>query len=103
MPSLEFVMLVGSMSEPTLYFGLFDVIKHLKSRGIKIEICTNGDTHNVFWWEDLGKLLTAEDRVYFTICGATQEMHEQYRAGTKLSSILKNAAALRKVLPVDYA
>ena len=103
MPNLEFVMLVGSMSEPTLYFGLFDVIKHLKSRGVRIEICTNGDTDNVYWWRDLGKLLSLEDKVYFTICGSTQELHEQYRAGTSLSHILANAAALRSILPVDYA
>ena len=39
-------MLVGSMSEPTLYPHFLELIDYLKSRDIKIEICTNGDTRN---------------------------------------------------------
>ena len=33
--------------------------------------------------------------MYFTICGSTQELHEHYRKGTNLSSILHNAEVLR--------
>jgi wyosine [tRNA(Phe)-imidazoG37] synthetase (radical SAM superfamily) len=64
-------MLVGSLSEPTLYPYIFELIKYLKSRKIKIELCTNGDTHNPEWWYKLGKLFDLNDSVYFTICGST--------------------------------
>lgn len=103
MKNLNFVMLVGSMSEPTLYKNFLQLVSYLKSRNIKIEICTNGDTNDRAFWEELGKLLDYKDMVYFTICGSTQEMHEKYRVGTNLSRIVKNASYLRAVKPIDYA
>ena len=101
--NLKVIRLVGSISEPTLYKDFFKLIEYLNSRDIAIEICTNGDTNNELWWEELGKLLKDTDRVYFTICGSTQELHETYRANTNLSNILKNASALRKSRKIDYA
>ena len=38
------------------------------------------------------KYLDENDKVYFTICGSTQELHETYRKGTNLKNILKNAS-----------
>ena len=100
---LKYVMMVGSLSEPTLYPYIFELIKYLKSRKIKIELCTNGDTHNPEWWYKLGKLFDSNDSVYFTICGSTQELHEHYRVNTNLLNIINNAAYLRKAMPIDYA
>ena len=88
-------MLVGSMSEPTLYPHFLELIDYLKSRDIKIEICTNGDTRDDQFWLKLGQKLDQNDSVYFTICGSTQEMHEHYRKGTNLLSILHNAEVFR--------
>lgn len=102
--SLQYVMLVGSMSEPTLYPHFIDIIKYLKNRKIKIEICTNGDTHNDIFWKTLSSLLDKNDAVYFTICGSTQELHEKYRRGTILSNILHNASVFRDASKQnDYA
>lgn len=101
--NLKVIRLVGSISEPTLYKDFFKLIEYLNNRDIAIEICTNGDTNNELWWEKLGKLLKDKDRVYFTICGSTQELHETYRANTNLSNILKNASALRRSRKIDYA
>ena len=101
--NLEFVMLVGSMSEPTLYSHFVDIVDYLKNRSIQLEICTNGDTHEPNWWRNLGYHLKLDDKVYFTICGSTQEIHETYRKHTKLSNIIDNAKALRSVIPIDYA
>ena len=94
--NLESIKLVGTISEPTLYKELFELIKYLNSRNIEIEICTNGDTNTPLWWEELGKLLKKKDKVFFTICGSTQELHEIYRKGTNLKNILINAKHLRK-------
>lgn len=96
-------MLVGSMSEPTLYPHLISLVKYLKRKNILIEICTNGSTHDISFWKQLGKCLSNDDMVYFTICGSTQELHEKYRVGTSLAKILENAKALRSVKPIDYA
>lgn len=97
-------MLVGSMSEPTILKDEFlNLVEYLKHRHIAIEICTNGDTNDRCFWETLGGLLDKTDMVYFTICGATQEMHGRYRVGTNLENIVRNAGFLRSANPVDYA
>lgn len=101
--NLKYVMIVGSMSEPTLYPYIFLFIKYLKSRNIDIEICTNGDTHDVQFWKNLALILSDTDKVYFTICGSTQKIHEHYRKNTNLQNILKNAYALRSIRQIDYA
>lgn len=102
-PHLEWVRLVGTISEPTLYKPFFDLVKYIKARNVKIEICTNGDTHNPEWWAELATYMRDDDRVYFSICGSTQELHEIYRTNTKLANILANARAFRAVTPIDYA
>lgn len=103
MPDLEWVLLVGSISEPTLYKDFFPLVKYIKSRNIKAEICTNGDTNTITWWKHLGTLLGPEDKVFFTVCGSTQELHEVYRKGTRLHKILLNAAAFKSKSKNDYA
>jgi len=102
-PDLEWIRLVGTISEPTLYKDFFGLVKYIKSRNIKIEICTNGDTHDTNWWRELATYMNHEDRVYFSICGSTQELHEVYRTNTKLKSILENARAFRTTNKNDYA
>ena len=94
-PNLTDVYLVGSISEPTLYQDFQELVECIKSRGIKIEICTNGDTQDEGWWYELASLLTPEDSVYFTICGSNQEIHGVYRRNTSLERILANASAFR--------
>lgn len=102
--NLEFVHLVGTVSEPTLYKHFFDLCHYLVKREIEIEICTNGDTHNPDWWATLGGILSPRDKVYFSVCGSTQELHETYRVGCSLENLRKNAKALREACPhkVDY-
>lgn len=94
-PDLEWIRLVGTISEPTLYKPFHDLCRYIKSRNIKIEICTNGDTNNLQWWSTLNTILNKDDRVYFTVCGSTQELHEIYRKNTRLKNILANAEAFR--------
>ena len=69
--NLNYVMVVGSMSEPTLYTQFIELMSYLKERHIKVEICTNGDTRDNTFWKQLGMTLDDEDSVYFTICGST--------------------------------
>jgi MoaA/NifB/PqqE/SkfB family radical SAM enzyme len=102
-PDLEWVRLVGTISEPTLYKPFFELVKYIKARDVKIEICTNGDTHNPEWWRELATYMNDQDRVYFSICGSTQELHEIYRKNTRLKNILENAAAFRTDNCNDYA
>lgn len=102
-PKLNYVMLVGSMSEPTLYKDFIQIVEYLKNRNIHIEICTNGDTRDDLFWIKLGQILQSSDEVYFTICGSTQKIHEHYRKNTNLANILHNASILRTIKPIDIA
>lgn len=100
---LEWVRLVGTISEPTLYPHFFTLVQYIKTRNVNIEICTNGDTHNPAWWTELSTLMDSRDKVYFTICGSTQALHETYRKNTRLDRILANARAFRSAARNDYA
>jgi MoaA/NifB/PqqE/SkfB family radical SAM enzyme len=102
-PDLVWVRLVGTISEPTLYKHFFELVRYIKARNVRIEICTNGDTHKPEWWAELSTLMRDDDRVYFSICGSTQELHEVYRKNTKLKNILDNARAFRGANKNDYA
>ena len=95
-PNIEQVVLAGIISEPTMYANLFCLLEHLVKRNISIELNTNGNTHKPDWWEELGNILTSKDRVMFTVCGSTQELHEKYRVGSNLQQILDHATAYRK-------
>lgn len=102
-PDLEWIRLVGSVSEPTLYRHFMELVNYIKQRDINIEICTNGDTHDDDWWTELSELLTPNDKVYFTICGSNQVTHEYYRKNTSLANILQHARAFRSANKNDYA
>ena len=91
------------MSEPTLHPDFLDLVDKLKQKRLKLKICTNGSTRDEQFWCDLGKILDENDRVWFAICGSTQELHEKYRIETNLSKILENAQTLRQQKPVDGA
>ena len=95
-PNLKSICIAGIISEPTLYPELFQFIKYLKSRNITIELYTNANTHTPQWWKELNdNYLTECDKVIFTVCGSTQELHEKYRVGSSLQQILDNASAFR--------
>ena len=91
------VFFAGNLSEPTLYPYLFDLIDYLHGRGIAVELYTNGMTHCKDWWRELSLHMKQCDKCEFTICGSTQELHGKYRVGSKLDTILENAAAFREI------
>lgn len=96
-PFLNHVKLVGAVSEPTLYPELFELLRYLKNRKISISISTNGSTHNIKWWKQLGTLLDRNDQIIFAIDGSTQDIHHKYRVGSNLKKILENHKSLKNV------
>ena len=92
---LKKIVIAGVMSEPTLYPNIMQLIDYFVKRNISIDLYSNGNTHDEKWWNNLNKHLTSEDRVIFTICGSTQELHEKYRVGSNLQQILDHAKAFR--------
>lgn len=101
-PSLRYVCVSGSVSEPTMYKEFLELIRYLKSRGIELDIYTNANTHKPAWWAELGTLMGPKDRVLFTVCGTTQELHEKYRVGSSLKEVLDHAKAFRDTSNADW-
>lgn len=93
--NLKHIKLVGTISEPTLYPHLFELINYLTARSIDITISTNGSTHDESWWELLGKILPSNSNIIFAVDGSTQELHETYRVGSNLQKVLNNHKALK--------
>ena len=68
---------------------------YLVGRNVRFELLTNASTYDDKWWNRLNKHLTKDDTVVFTICGSTQELHERYRVGQDLQTMLRHAESFK--------
>lgn len=93
--NLQIFYMAGTISEPTLYPEIFGLCDYLVKRGVAIELFTNGNTHDEKWWADFAKIFSSNDRVFFTICGSNQKLHETYRVGSSLEQILRHHQAFK--------
>lgn len=88
--NLRYITIAGAVSEPTTYPHLIELLIYLKRRGIEISLYINGDTCTDAYYRKLGVIFNqCNGYVYFTICGSTQELHERYRVGSKLDTVLR--------------
>lgn len=94
-PNVERANLEGNYSDPLLHPNIFDLIKYLKDRNIKIIISTNGSFGDGEFWKKLGDFLNDADIVRFAIDGSTQELYEKYRVGGKLNKVLESHRSLK--------
>lgn len=95
--NLKYITIAGSTSEPTLHPELFTIIEHLINRNIEISLFINGDTHDDNYYRKLGLLFRrAKGNIYFTMCGSTQELHEKYRVGSSLETVLRRTKLTMK-------
>ncbi|MDD0854370.1 radical SAM protein [Halobacteriovorax sp. GB3] len=94
-PNIEMCCMAGIISEPTLHKRFLEIIEYLRSRNIAIELYSNASVHSEKWWAELATLMGPCDRVFFTICGSNQELHEKYRVNSSLEKILNNHRAFK--------
>lgn len=89
-PNLQYVTIAGAICEPTTYPELFDLLIYLRKRDIEVSLYINGDTKNDSYYIKLGMMFRElRGNVYFTICGSTQALHEQYRVNSSLERVLR--------------
>jgi len=87
--NLKYVTIAGAIAEPTSYPYLIELITYLRKRDIEISLYINGDTRSDAYYTKLGIVFRGcKGHVYFTICGSTQELHEQYRINSSLDRVL---------------
>lgn len=93
---IELVRLVGTLSEPTLYKKLPELITFLNSINICVQISTNGNIKNDKYWEDLKIALSnhKHNEILFAIEGSNQIIYEKYRRNGSLKNILENMKIL---------
>lgn len=96
LPNLRQLDLVGSVSEPTLYKEIRELVIYAKARNLQIRFSTNGNTFSNRWWAEFGPLFGPDDVVRFAVDGSTQEIHERYRVDGKLSKVLSNHRAFKQ-------
>lgn len=87
---------VGTTGEPTLHPQFLEIENFLfKANPQANIIChTNGDTHNVDFWAECGKLYSKSPNsvMQFGIDGL-EDTHHLYRVGTKYKRVLEHAKA----------
>lgn len=92
-PKLELLTLGGVCSEPTLHPKLLDILDWCAEQPFKTELYTNASLYSSDWWHELRSHFSPSMTAVFTVCGTTQELHEKYRVGSKLSGVLANLEA----------
>ena len=94
-PNLKRICIAGIISEPTLYKDFKRLILYIGIRDLEVELYTNASAHDKFWWSELGEVFPPNIKIYFTVCGSTQELHEKYRKGSNLNKLLDNAQSFK--------
>ena len=76
-PNLKRVCIAGSYTEPTLHKDLFKIIKYIGMTNLQCEFYTNSSLHSRDYWKELGNIFPNNIKIYFTICGTTEELHQK--------------------------
>jgi MoaA/NifB/PqqE/SkfB family radical SAM enzyme len=94
--SVKNIMFCGDIGDPIYNTDFIPIIAYIKeSTHAAIHIVTNGSYKTTAWWEVLGKLLTHNDMVTFSVDGWDNESNNLYRVNSNWESIVLGAKALR--------
>jgi MoaA/NifB/PqqE/SkfB family radical SAM enzyme len=94
--NVEKITFCGDDGDPIYARSLIPVIQYIKSiKPVKFVIVTNGSYKKEDWWHELGRLLTSDDHVHFSLDGWDQASNEQYRVNSDWDSIVKGITTLR--------
>jgi MoaA/NifB/PqqE/SkfB family radical SAM enzyme len=99
----------GNYGDPIYHPEFINIIKEFKIRGAVVTIVTNGSYRKPEWWQELCNLLTAHDRVIFSIDGIPENFTD-YRVNADWSSIksgidvcvLSQAQIIWKYIPFKF-
>lgn len=94
----------GTWGDPVMSKDIGEICKYIhdNSKAV-IHINTNGGLRTPKWWEDLGNYCGERLTVYFDIDGTTNEMHQKYRRGVDLQTVLDNMEALSNTKAIPKA
>ena len=88
LPNLEKVYFCGTHGDPLASDYLYDAVAVCKSRGLQVEVFTNGSLRPESWWRGFTELLDQNDVIVFGVDGI--ETNHLYRQNTNIDRILHN-------------
>jgi MoaA/NifB/PqqE/SkfB family radical SAM enzyme len=99
--SVKKILFCGDIGDPIYATQFLQIIKYIKSNTwTTVEIVTNGSYKKPEWWTELGLMLTAYDKVTFSVDGWDQGSNNRYRVNSDWDSIIEGIRALRATGPV---
>jgi MoaA/NifB/PqqE/SkfB family radical SAM enzyme len=94
---VEKISFCGDDGDPIYAHDLIPVIRYVKSvKPVEFVIVTNGSHKKPEWWQELGKVLTEQDTVHFSIDGYDNASNNLYRVNSDFDSITAGIRALKK-------
>jgi MoaA/NifB/PqqE/SkfB family radical SAM enzyme len=93
---VEKITFCGDDGDPIYAHDLVPVIQYIKSiKPVEIVIVTNGSHKKPEWWQELGRVLTEQDTVHFSVDGYDHDSNNLYRVNSDFNSIVTGVKALR--------
>jgi len=94
--NVEKITFCGDDGDPIYAHDLIPVIQYIKAiKPVEIVIVTNGSHKKIYWWNELGTLLDANDSVHFSVDGYDDASNNLYRVNSNYSSIVAGIQTLR--------
>ena len=94
--NVEKITFCGDNGDPIYAHDLIPVIQYIKSiKPVEIVIVTNGSHKKPEWWCELGRVLTDQDTVHFSVDGYDHDSNNLYRVNSDFNSIITGVEALR--------
>jgi MoaA/NifB/PqqE/SkfB family radical SAM enzyme len=94
---VEKISFCGDDGDPIYAHDLIPVIRYVKSvKPVEFVFVTNGSHKKPEWWQELGKVLTEQDTVHFSIDGYDNASNNLYRVNSDFDSITAGIRALKK-------
>lgn len=90
------IVFCGDIGDPIYATDFIDIISYVKNYSYaQVVIVTNGSYKKPEWWARLGKLLTPQDTVTFSIDGWDNDSNNLYRINSNWESIISGLKSLR--------
>ena len=88
----------GNDGDPIYCKEFLEICSWIKSVNPLLEfvIITNGGHKKLDWWEELGKILTSQDTVHFSLDGYDNPSNSIYRKGSHFMDVLDAISVLRR-------
>jgi len=94
--NVEKITFCGDDGDPIYAHDLIPIIEYIKSvKPVEIVIVTNGSHKKPEWWRKLGKVLTEQDTVHFSVDGYSNDSNNLYRVNSDFNSIITGIESLQ--------